>query len=116
MQNDSTIKKQYRADKNGPHRVAFDRAKKRLLKTQSVCGICGREIDKTLRYPNPLSAVVDHIIPLAKGGHPSDIENLQLAHWQCNSRKSDKLFKEKTKHQAIVGNRNLPHLIDWTTI
>ena len=51
--------KQYRADKNGPHRVAFERARKRLLQTQNSCGICGREIDKSLKYPNPLPAVVD---------------------------------------------------------
>ena len=35
-------------------------------------------MDKKLKYPHPLSACIDHIIPLAKGGHPSDIDNLQL--------------------------------------
>lgn len=108
---------QYRPDKSGPHRVAFEKAKRRLLKTQRVCGICGREIDKSLKYPNPLSAVIDHIIPISKGGHPSDLTNLQIAHWQCNSRKSDKLFKEKdNKEYQVIGNRNLPQLTDWTQI
>lgn len=110
--------KQYRPDTNGPHRVAFERARKRLLQTQNNCGICGREIDKSLKYPNPLSAVVDHIVPISKGGHPSDINNLQLAHWQCNSRKSNKLYKDDlTKDQKqIIGNRNLPQLTDWSQI
>lgn len=36
---------------------------------------------------------IDHIIPIAKGGHPSDIDNLQLAHWTCNRQKSDKIFR-----------------------
>ena len=40
-----------------------------------------------------MSPVIDHIIPVAKGGHPSDISNLQLAHWCCNRQKSDKLYK-----------------------
>lgn len=112
------MSKQYRADKNGPHRVAFERARKRLLQIQNSCGICGREIDKSLKYPNPLSAVVDHIIPISKGGHPSDINNLQLAHWQCNSKKSDKLYKDNfSKDQKqIIGNRNLPQLTDWSQI
>ena len=72
-----------RADRNGPHRVAFEKNKKILLKTQNTCGICGQPVDKSLRYPHPLSPVIDHIIPVNRNGHPSDIKNLQLAHWQC---------------------------------
>ncbi len=64
-----------------------------------------------------MSAVVDHIIPLAKGGHPSDINNLQLAHWTCNRQKSDKLFKiednMKKEQKKVIGNRNLPLSRDW---
>ena len=73
-------------------------------------------MDKTLKAPNPLAPVVDHIIPINKGGHPSDIKNLQLAHWTCNRQKSDKLFtiKKETKEKVVLGNRNLPHTIDWS--
>ena len=47
-------------------------------------------------------------------GHPSDIENLQLAHFYCNRQKSDKLFsKEKEVKEDVIGNRNLPKLLDW---
>ena len=74
--------KELRADRNGPHRVAFEKNKKILLKTQNTCGICGQPVDKSLRYPHPLSPVIDHIIPVNRNGHPSDIKNLQLAHWQ----------------------------------
>lgn len=61
-----------------------------------------------------MSATVDHIIPVAKNGHPSDITNLQLAHWTCNRQKSDKIFKQghETKKQ-VIGNRNLPQSMDW---
>ncbi|OFI49534.1 HNH endonuclease [Floricoccus tropicus] len=110
-----------RADKQGPHRVAFEKNRKRLLKTDNVCGICGQLIDKKLKAPDPMSAVVDHIIPVSKGGHPSDIDNLQLAHWTCNRQKSDKLFNNKInnnnnnkeKTTTVLGNRNLPQSIDW---
>jgi len=108
---------QLRADRTGQHRVAFDKNKKIILKTQSVCGICGRPVDKRLKYPDPMSAVIDHIIPINKGGHPSDISNLQLAHWTCNRQKSDKLFKNeenKTKDVKTIGNRNLPQSINWS--
>ena len=67
-----------RADRQGRQRSEFDKNKRRILATQSVCGICGMPVDKTLRYPHPLAPTVDHIIPLNKGGHPSSLENLQL--------------------------------------
>ena len=61
-----------------------------------------------------MSATIDHIIPVAKNGHPSDISNLQLAHWTCNRQKSDKIFKQghETKKQ-VIGNRNLPQSLNW---
>lgn len=104
-----------RADKQGAHRVAFEKNKKRLLKTEGTCGICGHPIDKKLKYPDPMSPVVDHIIPINKGGHPSDIVNLQLAHWSCNRQKSDKLFNNTTQQvePKTIGNRNLPQSMNW---
>lgn len=104
-----------RLDRQGSHRVNFERNKKIILKTQNTCGICGRPVDMSLKYPDPLAPCIDHIIPVAKGGHPSDIENLQLAHWTCNRQKSDKLFKNKeTLEPKVIGNRNLPWSMDWT--
>lgn len=101
-----------RPDRSGPHRAAFERNKKRILATQNTCGICGKPVDMTLKNPHPLSACIDHIIPVSKGGHPSDIDNLQLAHFTCNRQKSDKLFRLQNKLE-IVTNRNLPHSCDW---
>lgn len=105
-----------RLDKTGPHRVAFEKNKRRLLKTAIHCGICGQFVNKKLKYPDPMSPVIDHIIPLAKGGHPSAIENLQLAHWSCNRQKSDKLYAGQTQAEPkILGNRNLPQSKDWSS-
>ncbi|KAA9238585.1 MULTISPECIES: HNH endonuclease signature motif containing protein [Aerococcus] len=102
-----------RADRQGAHRVQFERNRKRVLATQRTCGICGKPVDVRLKQGNPLAPVVDHIIPIAKGGHPSDINNLQLAHWTCNRMKSDKLFKNETEPK-VLGNRNLPQSKDWS--
>ena len=106
-----------RADHQGPHRRVYEKNKAIILRTQNVCGICGQPVDKSRKYPDPLSACVDHIIPIARGGHPSDIDNLQLAHWKCNRAKSDKLQNE----EKIIGfgdaeelsNNDLPWSIDW---
>lgn len=104
----------YRPDKDGTHRSQYERNKKRVFATQTICGICGKPVDFKLKYPHPLSPTIDHIIPISKGGHPSDIENLQLAHRTCNRQKSDKLVpKEDMKQQTVVSNRILPATFDW---
>ena len=71
---------------------------------------------KGLRYPHPLSPCIDHIVPVAKGGHPSDLSNLQLAHWTCNRQKSDKLLRPRQAAQEdeVLSNRILPQSRDWT--
>lgn len=107
-----------RADRVGEHRTAFEKNRRIILATQNTCGICGLEIDPTYKSPHPLSATVDHIIPVSKGGHPSDLSNLQAAHRYCNLRKKDKLLVEekqkelqKTKKENVV---ELPQHSDWS--
>lgn len=53
-----------------------------------TCGICGGSIDPELRWPDRMSAQVDHVVPLAKGGDHS-WENVQAAHFSCNAKKKD---------------------------
>lgn len=54
-----------------------------------ACGICHLTIDRDLLHPDPMSASVDHIFPLSKGGsHTQD--NLQWTHLTCNLRKGNK--------------------------
>lgn len=86
-----------RPDRIGEHRTAFEKNRKIILATQKTCGICGLEIDPQYKSPHPLSATVDHIIPVAKGGHPSDLSNLQAAHRYCNQAKKDKLLTERMR-------------------
>lgn len=57
-----------RPDRSGTHRTVYESNRKKILKTQSICGICGKPVDKSLKPPNPLAPVIDHIIPLNKGG------------------------------------------------
>ena len=102
-----------RPDCNGTHRGQFEKNKKRIYATQNICGICGKPVDFSIKYPEPLSPCIDHIIPIARGGHPSDISNLQLAHWYCNRQKSDNIVVKTGTSPEVIGNRNLPHSRDW---
>jgi 5-methylcytosine-specific restriction endonuclease McrA len=56
-----------------------------------ICGLCGKKIDKNLKYPNPLSKSIDHIIPLSLGGEES-AKNVQASHFGCNASKQNKLI------------------------
>ncbi len=100
-----------RPDRRGAHRSTLERNKKRIFATQNTCGICGHPVDMKIKPPLPMAPCIDHIIPVSKGGHPSDIDNLQLAHWSCNRQKSDKLFRNSEK--VVIGNRNLPQSKNW---
>ena len=113
--------KQLRPDQSGPHRAVYERNKRRLLKTTTHCEICGGEINTNIKWPHPLSPVVDHIIPI-KGpggiqGHPSSLDNMRIVHARCNRAKSNKLYMEAPKDNATEPqgdpNRNLPWSINW---
>lgn len=56
---------------------------------QWTCGLCAQPIDPTLAHPDLMSASLDHIVPLAKGGDHSRA-NVQAAHFLCNSIKGDR--------------------------
>lgn len=102
---------------NSSQRTEYEKNRKFIIKKYDTCAICGKPVDKKLKSPHPLSASVDHIIPLAKGGHPFDIANLQLAHRQCNRLKSDNLptINVKSDEELNVGSRDLPKSTDWLT-
>ena len=94
---------------------AYKKAKKIIFASQTVCGICGRPVDFGKKFPDPWSATVDHIIPIAKGGDPANLENMQLAHLACNRLKSSKILAPQIKEKS-VSNRDLPLSRDWSRI
>lgn len=95
-------------------KTAYNKAKKIIFAQQKVCGICGRPCDTTGNYvfPHPLSPTLDHIIPVSKGGDPTDISNLELAHLMCNRAKASKLVAVTVKEKN-VSNRDLPLSCRW---
>jgi 5-methylcytosine-specific restriction endonuclease McrA len=71
-----------------------------------TCIVCDEEIDKTLEYPDKMSATLEHIVPLSKGGtHTWD--NVAPSHLLCNGRKGDTTMEEVLeRHRAIWESHN----------
>lgn len=74
----------------------------RVLAEEDVCALCRRPVDKTLRLgpdgrPHPLSAEVDEIVPVSRGGSPYERANVQLAHRRCNQRKGNRMPGDRVK-------------------
>lgn len=61
-----------------------------------VCQLCGQRIDQRRKFPDMMSASLDHIIPLSKGGEHVKA-NVQTAHFLCNSRKSDNAANDQLR-------------------
>jgi hypothetical protein len=89
---------------NQLHKAAKHRRKVRLLNNGPTetftdleiyerdkwrCQLCGEPVNRSLVYPDPKSASLDHVIPIAKGGGHTRV-NCQLAHLGCNSSKRDR--------------------------
>ena len=105
--------KRNRPDHDGKHRTQYDRNRKIIFATQTICALCGKPVDFSIKYPNPMCPTVDHIIPISMGGHPSDLDNMQLAHFKCNRKKGQGLDTKKTP--PCVSNRALVLSADWRT-
>jgi 5-methylcytosine-specific restriction endonuclease McrA len=55
-----------------------------------ICQLCFAPVDINLKWPDPMSHSLDHIVPLSKGGEHSRA-NTQLAHIGCNWKKNNKV-------------------------
>ena len=90
---------------NAPRNTAArDRDRAAIRRTKPPCGICELPIDWSLRWPDPMSYVVDHIIPLNKGGLDV-LENKQASHASCNRTKWDRLPEDSTS-RTFITSRN----------
>lgn len=101
-----------RPERDAGKRALYDHNKKIILATQSICGICGKPVDKSIKYPDPMSPTVDHIIPVSRNGDPVSLDNLQLAHRYCNRKKGDSLPEAQVQKND---GRNFPQAVNWRT-
>lgn len=63
-----------------------DRHRAVIARAQPPCALCGQPIDYGLPPYDPRAYVVDHRVPLARGG-PDTLANKQAAHRDCNRSK-----------------------------
>ena len=78
-----------------------DRHRAAIRRERPPCGICGEAIDYALPYLDPMSYVVDHIVPVARGG-ADELDNKQAAHRSCNRAKSDSLPDDHTPRAFVT--------------
>lgn len=63
---------------------------------KGLCGLCGERVDLEHVYPHPMSASIDHILPLSKGG-THEPRNVQLTHLRCNVEKGVRAVGEQLR-------------------
>ena len=85
----------------GRNTAVRDRDRRAIARTKPPCGICEQEIDYSLPHLDPMSFVVDHVVPLNKGGADT-IDNKQAAHRSCNRTKSDRLADESGPRTVVT--------------
>lgn len=70
-----------------------------------ICIICDEDIDPDIPWPDKMSATLDHIVPLSKGGtHTWD--NVAPSHLLCNADKGDGYMKDVVeKHREMWEER-----------
>src|SRR5690349_10907709 len=89
-----------------------DRHRAAIARGKPDCALCFEPIDYTLKYPDPMSFVVDHIIPLGKNPTPERIaaldviSNKQAAHNTCNRAKWDHVEGEDLGPRTFVTARS----------
>lgn len=75
-----------KARKNAAGYEQFDRHEI-FVRDNWKCGLCGKKVKRSAKWPDPQFPTLDHIIPLARGG-PHTRVNVQTAHLRCNCAKN----------------------------
>lgn len=126
MQTEKAKRKKARPDIYGNEQGIYKHNKAILRKTATLCALCGMPLDKSLKYPHPMSISIDHILPVTYGGK-STLDNLQATHLVCNKQKGKRIFalsntenqnKQNSTNESIKRpyehQKSLPQYIDWT--
>lgn len=78
-----------------------NKARAIIAKSKSACHICGRPIDYSLKWPDPMCFVVDHIVAIANGGS-DHISNKAASHNLCNSKKRARVYAPIIKRSGTL--------------
>ena len=94
------MSRHHHADRRSSTRRNLARAA--IRRSGAACHICGQPIDYALPSTDPMSFVVDHVIPLAKGGDDT-LDNKAAAHRTCNSTKAARDFAPIVRRSGALG-------------
>ena len=89
----NTAQRARKAIPQGTRRLVAKRARYKC----EYCGVAQGQYRDGAR----VRTCVDHHIPLNRGGHPTDLGNLVLACFQCNSAKSDHLWNKGCRMEGV---------------
>lgn len=78
-----------RTNTNRENKTEYERNRKQVLREEADCWLCGEPVDFTIKWPEPMSKTIDHVIAYASGG-THERSNLRLAHNICNQRRGNK--------------------------
>ena len=71
------------------------------------CHICGGAIDYSLPAGHPMSFEVDEIVPVSRGGSPTDPANVAPAHRICNERRGNRPLRKVAAPTTAKETRRL---------
>lgn len=78
-----------------------NRDRARIARDKPACHICGKAIDYTLPHLDPMAYVLDHVMPLAKGG-ADVLSNKKAAHRECNSKKRARIVSPIVRRSGTL--------------
>lgn len=78
-----------------------DKDRTTISRGRPACALCGEPIDYTLPHFDPGEFVVDHIVPLHRGG-ADRLSNKQPSHRKCNSAKAARLVAPVVRRSGTL--------------
>ena len=79
-----------------------DRLRRAIARSKPACHICGEAIDYSLPHLDPKAFVIDHVVPLIRGGSDT-IDNVKAAHRDCNSAKRARVVAPIVRRSGSLG-------------
>ena len=91
------IEHRYRANKRSGGIIDDVEVEVLYIRDKGMCSICLKHVDKRLKFPDPMSASIEHIIPVSKPGSTHSYRNTALAHLICNIRKNNRTVPQQMR-------------------